>query len=406
MARLLSKDHFRITNGDKILTLNKIAINQEKKGEKVINATVGMLYDENKKLVECHIINDMSNYLSSEEIRKYGSANGGLDFKESVEKWLFGETNLGNCFVETIATFGATGALSLSMRNYANREQEILLPSIRWSNYDSIVSQVGCNIKEYNLFNSDDTLDLESIKRSVEYSIEKYQRVYILINDPCQNPTGYTLSLEEWENLLSYLSEKSLTYPIVLLDDIAYLNYSDTSYDKVFELFVKYINDNFMIHVTFSASKTLSIYGYRGGALIALSNNKSHLNDFKEVIESSIRGSYSMPNNLTCKIISKAFENIDIRNKIKSEIEMNRKMLKQRADLFFDEANMVDLVSYPYLGGFFVLIPCDDEDTVCQKLIKKNIFVVPMASGLRISLSSLTLNEIKGLAKQIKQALK
>ena len=113
-----------------------------------------------------------------------------------------------------------------------------------------------------------------------------------------------------------------------------------------------------------------------------------------------------MPNNLTCKIISKAFENIDIRNKIKSEIEMNRKMLKQRADLFFDEANMVDLVSYPYLGGFFVLIPCDDEDTVCQKLIKKNIFVVPMASGLRISLSSLTLNEIKGLAKQIKQALK
>ena len=168
----------------------------------------------------------------------------------------------------------------------------------------------------------------------------------------------------------------------------------------------KYINDNFMIHLTFSASKTLSIYGYRGGALIALSNNKSHLNDFKEVIESSIRGSYSMPNNLTCKIISKAFENIDIRNKIKSEIEMNRKMLKQRADLFFDEANMVDLVSYPYLGGFFVLIPCDDEDMVCQKLIKKNIFVVPMASGLRISLSSLTLNEIKGLAKQIKQALK
>ena len=151
--------------------------------------------------------------------------------------------------------------------------------------------------------------------------------------------------------------------------------YSPNSISSLCKAF-KYINDNFMIHVTFSASKTLSIYGYRGGALIALSNNKSHLNDFKEVIESSIRGSYSMPNNLTCKIISKAFENIDIRNKIKSEIEMNRKMLKQRADLFFDEANMVDLVSYPYLGGFFVLIPCDDEDTVCQKLIKKNIFVV------------------------------
>ena len=406
MASLLSKDHFEVTNGDKILTLNKLALAKQKTGEKVINATVGMLFDENKNLSTCAFLEDMTSSLTDGNLRKYGSVNGGYAFKNSLNAWLFENIDLKDVYIETIATNGATGALSLSMRNYCNKEQEILVPSIRWSNYDTIASQVGCRIKEYNLFNSDDKLDIEAIKHAIDYSLNKYQRAYLLINDPCQNPTGYTMSLDEWEELLKYLNDKASSYPIVLLDDIAYLNYSDNSYEPVFELFKKYLTNQLMINIAFSASKTLSIYGYRGGGLIALSNQKKNIEEFTLAIESTVRATYSMPNNLTCHIINEAFKTFEKRQKIKEEISINREMLKKRANLFFEEANMVNLVSYPYVGGFFVLIPCEDEEEVCQRLIKKNIFVVPMSGGIRISLSSLTLDEVKGLAKNIKKALK
>ena len=38
MASLLSKDHFEVTNGDKILTLNKLALAKQKTEEKVIQS--------------------------------------------------------------------------------------------------------------------------------------------------------------------------------------------------------------------------------------------------------------------------------------------------------------------------------------------------------------------------------
>ena len=47
MAKLLCDKHFEITNGDKIVYLNSLANKIKSSGQKVINATVGMLYDEN-----------------------------------------------------------------------------------------------------------------------------------------------------------------------------------------------------------------------------------------------------------------------------------------------------------------------------------------------------------------------
>ena len=67
---------------------------------------------------------------------------------------------------------------------------------------------------------------------------------------------------------------------------------------------------------------------------------------------------------------------------------------------------MVGLVTYPYNGGFFVLIPCEEQDLICDKLIKKNVFAVPMSGGLRVALSSLSKKEITGLAKIIKNVMR
>ena len=56
MDKLLSNDHFEISNGDKIININSLANKKIERGEKVINATVGMLYDENHELVSFSLV--------------------------------------------------------------------------------------------------------------------------------------------------------------------------------------------------------------------------------------------------------------------------------------------------------------------------------------------------------------
>lgn len=406
METLLSKNHFKITNGDKILTINNMAVKAKEKGNKVINATVGMLFDEEGKLADFESVDKIIEASSDANTRKYGPVNGGEDFKKAVLSWVFEDVDFKDNHYEVVGTMGATGALYLSMRNYCSLNQEVLVPSIRWTNYDSIISQVGARVKEYNLFNSEDNLDIESIKGCVEYSLKTYNRVYLLINDPCHNPTGYSMKKEEWKELLDYLKEKSNEGPIVLLVDIAYINYSLTSYNEILQLMVDSLTDNLMIQITFSASKTLSIYGFRGGALIGLNKKQDAIEDFKISIEDSARTVWSMASSISCRVIKESFETKEKREDLRKQLFYYRDLIKERATLFLNEAELVDLIVYPFSSGFFILIPCSNCQEVCNYLIDRYIYVVPMCGGIRISISSLTKNEIKGLAKQIKQAIK
>ncbi len=406
METLLSKNHFKITNGDKILTINNMAVKAKEKGNKVINATVGMLFDEEGKLADFESVDKIIEASSDANTRKYGPVNGGEDFKKAVLSWVFEDVDFKDNHYEVVGTMGATGALYLSMRNYCSLNQEVLVPSIRWTNYDSIISQVGARVKEYNLFNSEDNLDIESIKGCVEYSLKTYNRVYLLINDPCHNPTGYSMKKEEWKELLDYLKEKSSKGPIVLLVDIAYINYSLTSYNEILQLMVDSLTDNLMIQITFSASKTLSIYGFRGGALIGLNKKQDAIEDFKISIEDSARTVWSMASSISCRVIKESFETKEKREDLRKQLFYYRDLIKERATLFLNEAELVDLIVYPFSSGFFILIPCSNCQEVCNYLIDRYIYVVPMCGGIRISISSLTKNEIKGLAKQIKQAIK
>jgi len=308
-------------------------------------------------------------------------------------------------FLKVCATLGATGALSLSTRIYANNNQEILLPSIRWGNYDSIANQAGCSYLVYNLFDDKDGFDVKSLKEKVLESCKKYQRAYVLINDPCQNPSGYSLSEKEWDDVLEVLKEVSKDYPIVLVDDVAYIDFMEGDYTPIFEKFAKVVNDNFIINVCFSASKTLQIYGLRGGALVNIASSKELSDEFATASKTYCRSTWSSPNHLTTTTMSKIFLDEDNSKKISSKLKEFRKMVKDRADIFEEEAKEVNLPYYPYRGGFFILVKCPNNEEVANKLANRNLFIVPMCNSLRISIASISKKETIGLAKAIKECM-
>lgn len=404
MGKLLSKDHFEITTGENILYLNQKANEAKAKGYKVINGTTGMLFDESGHLVDFPLVDKVIAESNTEAIKKYGPVSGGKEFADAVMDWLFENVDYSKQNHFVMGSFGGTGALTLSFRNYLDRGQGAILPSIRWSNYDSIAEQTGGRVLEYRLFNENNGLDIESIKNRVNESIEECGRAFLLINDPCQNPTGYTIKVEEWKELLAFLVKASERGSIVLLDDIAYMNYSKQSYDTIFQMILDSLNENFMAIFTFSASKTLSIYGLRGGAAIAFSPSKSVIDDFERAVAGTARSIWSSTSTIATHVITENLNTHEKREILREKLTNYISILLERATLFTNEADEVGLPYYPYDCGFFILIPCVNDREVVDELIKDNVYVVPFNGGIRVALSCLTLDEIKGLPIKIKEA--
>ena len=56
--------------------------------------------------------------------------------------------------------------------------------------------------------------------------MQQQKKVVAIINDPCHNPTGYSLSDDEWNAVIDVLNELSKQGPVILLNDIAYIDFA------------------------------------------------------------------------------------------------------------------------------------------------------------------------------------
>ena len=73
---------------DIILRLNEEAENKRKSGVKnIINGTIGMFFDEEKKLAFSKTLSDTISKHNKEEDLVYPSVSGTKDYKNSIIKW-------------------------------------------------------------------------------------------------------------------------------------------------------------------------------------------------------------------------------------------------------------------------------------------------------------------------------
>lgn len=394
---------------DKILFINSEAQKRKSNGEKVINASIGSLFDEDGSLTDLTIVNDELKKNLNDKGRSYPTTNGGNDFKNGILKWLFLDNydRLSQNFSSSvIATPGGTGAISLALRNYTEENQKVLIPSIGWSNYEALVVQSGARVDYYELFENNH-FNLNSFKEKVIENIEENQRLFVIINDPCQNPTGYVLKENELKEIISFLNYLSKDHPVVLLMDIAYFDFCSSNRSRLFFNLLSDLNNNFLCLIAFSASKTFSIYGLRLGALIAISSSNDVISSFNSSSVSTARAIWSCPNAHAINTVSSILNDETKKQLLLNELNEKRKMLENRGRLFTDEANEIGLKTFPYVSGFFITIPASNAQDVFEKLSQEGIYVLPMKGKyIRVALSGLRINEVKGLASKIKQYIK
>lgn len=395
---ILSIDAQTKENKGNALAIGKEARDAKAKNPNVIDSTIGMLFDEDGKFFTFDVVEKATQSLTDKEKYAYGSTIGDASYHEALYKWIFREYYndfKNNQHLRCIATPGGSGAICNTFSNYLNEGDKVLIPSLMWTNYIQIAKEEHLGYTTYELFNDKGCFNLDDFKNKCLELKESQNRVLVVINDPCQNPTGYSMSNAEWNNVVDVLNEVSNDgTPVILLYDMAYIDYDKRGFAesrkniKVFERF----NDSVIAILAFSGSKTLGLYGLRVGAQIAIAQTKEAADEFLTANDFSARGKWSMTSVLGQNIITKVFNQYSV--EFSKELDFARKLLIDRANAFINEAKAVGLKHYPYDCGFFVTIPCDNVEEVNKKLKEKGLYIIPLKVGIRLTLSSISVEEV------------
>lgn len=375
--------------------------------ENVTDATIGSLYGEDGTLVAYDTVFGHYDAIDHRTKAAYAASfTGNPSYRENVWKWVTEGQKL-DMPHSVIATPGGSGAVSMGLTTFLDAGETAVLPEIAWGSYTLMCHENGIQYVTYHNFDGD-SFNFDSLREQIEAVKAKQDRVVIVLNDPCHNPTGYSLTFAEWEKLISLLNEEADGCRIILLDDIAYIDYANRpmqdarSYMSLFSR----LNENVMVQICFSCSKTLTSYGLRCGAAVVIAQHQEDVRDAEIIMEKKARATWS-------NIPNAAMDNFvwavtDGREVFMKEKQKYVDLMKQRSDLFLKEAAECGLETYPYKEGFFVTLRIPDNhvrDLVHEAFMQNHIYTVKVNLGIRVAVCSLPAAKVKGLAGKMKSIM-
>lgn len=372
-----------------------------------IDATIGSLKNEQGKIFVFNTVDNIVRNLQNESIYTYSPLDGGEIFHNSVIDWVFGnykDSIIKKMYYQVIATSGGAGAVSNALTSTLNKGETLILPNIFWGPYATMASINEIEILKYEMLKGNE-FNIDGFREAIESVSKSQKNITIILNDPCNNPTGYTLSDNELEKIVEILNQKSESI-FNLIYDIAYFDYAVNDQDirKKFSI-LSNVEANTIISIAFSCSKTFSIYGLRTGAQIILGKKEKDVNELYEASKLLSRARWSNVTRVGIELTNQLMSNKQLLTNFKEELSVARNLLKIRSEIFLKDARKYNLDYYPYYGGFFITIKYDNCEILASELKKDDIFVIPLTDGIRISISALTTIEIAKLGEKIKKAI-
>ena len=406
---ILARENGRhIPQEDKIFGISNRARKMiaEKGADKVINATIGSLLDDDGDLVVLSSVDRVFKHLSPRDYADYAPIGGIAPFKEAVQKAAFG-IHQPEGFTEAVATPGGTGSLRNVISNYSDGGDKVLTSDWHWAPYNTIAGEIGRSIDTFEFFTPQRSFNAVTFKEKVTELLAEQESLVIILNTPAHNPTGYSLTLQDWDKVVEVLTEAAgCGKAIALVVDAAYIDFAgDEEEYRRFLPKLGQLPENVISIMAYSLSKTYTLYGTRCGAMICVAKTKEIADEFKRVCEYSSRGSWSNSAKVAQVILSRIYGDPELLEEVNKERAHYREMLLARGRAFEDAAEEAGLAWVPFDAGFFISIPCDQPDRISAKLEEQGLFIVPLAKGLRVSIASISEEKCRKLPAMIKAAM-
>lgn len=392
-----------------ILALGAEANKAKLLDNEVINATSGMLKNDDGSLYEFNSVNKVINSLSTSQKFAYSTTTGTPNFKKAIYLSIFGQYFAEvskKAFLSCAATPGGTGALNLTFTNYVDANEIVLFPNHMWENYLAIAEEIGFVAQTYHLFNDDGQFDIDDLNYQIAQIKDQQKRLVIVLNDPCQNPTGFSMSDNDYDALIS-IANNNPNNDFVFLLDVAYFDFYNTNPNIIRSRFAKLANipNNAIAMFAYSGSKSFGLYGLRIGALVMLSKNEDEINVFNNAIAFSCRTKWSNSSALGISIIDNLVLNEQYNALYEEEIKYVCAMLEERSIAFLKKAKEINLKTLPYEKGFFICIPCKDPEKMMNALHQDKVYLICTKNCIRVALCAINKAEAERLPKLNKNRL-
>lgn len=318
---------------DPILGLNE-QYNADTNPAKV-NLGVGVYFDDNGKLPLLQCVQAAEKEMMEKpSARGYLPIDGIAAYDSAVRSLVFGvdsePVNSGR--VATVQAIGGTGGLKIGadFLKKINPKATVLISDPSWENHRALFTSAGFNVDTYAYYDAyansgKGGVNFEGLLKSLN---EAQSGTIIVLHACCHNPTGYDMTDDQWNQVITTIKSKGLT-PFL---DMAYqgFGYGIAEDGAVISKFVA-SGLNFFVSTSFS--KSFSLYGERVGGLSVLCQDKDEASRVLSQLKIVIRTNYSNPPTHGGAVVAAVLNNPELRDmweKELGEMRVRIKLMRQK----------------------------------------------------------------------------
>jgi aspartate/methionine/tyrosine aminotransferase len=380
---------------------------------KEINATIGTAYEDDGSPMVIPSIAGLIR-IDSKDAFPYAPSEG---LKPLRDKWkeLIKAKNpaLGTQeFSLPVVTSGVTNGLSILGYMFADENDEIILSDLYWENYDLVFANAyGARFKFFNLFKNG-AFDIDSFRNTVASGTAG--KKIVVLNFP-NNPSGYTPTLSEGEQIVRVLAEAAQAGNrlLVVLDD--------SYFGLVFEggvmngsLFARLAgcHENILAVKADGLTKEEYYWGLRVGFLTyGIKNGTKELyKALEDKTAGALRGNISNSSHISQSLFLRALSSESYAGeKQKNKEKIAARYLKVKAVFQQHPEYGEYFEALPFNSGYFMCakLKRSDPDKVWQILLDKystGVICYSEKALLRIAFASTPLGKIEKLFNNLYMA--
>jgi aspartate/tyrosine/aromatic aminotransferase len=243
------------------------------------------------------------------------------------------------------------------------------------------------------------------LDRALEEHVARQGRALLILNDPCQNPTGYSMTPGEWEAAAAILGRHAEHAPVAVVLDAAYSAYGPQRGVQGPVSALEPIADRALVLVAWSASKSFTHYGLRVGALVALAPDSAERQDIGAALTYACRGTWSNCNRGGMTAVTRLLTDPVLRPAVDGERAGLIALLGERVAAFNDAARRAGLRHPRYDGGFFTTVFAEDAFGAAERMRREGVYCVPIEGALRLGLCSVAQRDVARLVESVARAI-
>ncbi len=316
-----------------------------------------------------------------------------------------------------IVTNGITHAISVFADVWVDPGDVVILPDMFWGNYNMILNvRKHARLSHYPIFTPDGGYNTAALEAKVRQEANQNKKIIVLLNFP-HNPTGYTITEKEADQILAVLTQTAASgVNVIVVADDAYFGLfyeKDVLKESIFARLVK-AHPRLLAVKLDGATKENYVWGLRVGFMTygcPLEGDPSAVYDALErKTAGCVRGNISNACHLSQRLVYESM----ISKTYSSEKETKYNILEARAKkvkaVLQNPKYATAWEVYPFNSGYFM---CIKLKTVKAEPLRKHVLekygvgVIALGdSDIRVAFSSIEENQVEELFDLLLQGIK